>query len=267
MRAIWKGAIQFGLVTIPIRLYTGTEDRSVGFHQLHAEDLGRIRYRRVCEVCGRDVDYADIIKGYELDGGRYVPLTDEELESVPAPSGRAVEISSFVEMEQIDPMYYQRTYYLAPEEIGAKAYQLLRETLERTGKAAVAKIAIREKEHLALIRPKGEALVLETMYWPDEIRDIPSEELHPDVQIREPELKMAENLIESLTEEWDPTAFKDEYREALMEIIERKAAGQEIEAPPEPEAAPVIDLMEALKASVEAAKTTRAARKKSAAAS
>src|SRR5680860_413375 len=260
MKTMWKGAIQFGLVSIPVRMYTGTSDKSLGFHQLHDEDMGRIRYHRVCHTCGQEVPFEDIIKGYEIEKDRHVPLTEEDLEAVEVTSSRAVDIAAFVKSEEIDPIYYERTYYLAPEELGAKPYHLLRQVLQETDRAAVAKITLREKEHLALIRPMGEALVLETMHWPDEIRELPREELRTDVKIRDQERQMAVSLIDNLTEDWNPQEFRDEDRDALMTVIEQKAAGETVEARKAEEPAPAIDLMDALKASVEAAKKRRTQR-------
>jgi DNA end-binding protein Ku len=254
MKTMWKGAIQFGLVSIPVRMYTATEEKSVRFHQLHEKDQARIRYERVCSAEGEEVPYDEIVRGFEIEKDRYVVLTDEELDSVPVKSSRAIDISLFVQIEDIDPIYFQKTYYLTPEEIGAKPYRLLVEALQETGRVAVAKIAIREKEHLAVIRPFGEALVLETMHWPDEIRELPVEEIRRKVDVRPQELQMAMSLIENLTEEWRPEEFQDEYREALMDLIQQKAAGQEISRPPVEEAPKVVDLMAALKASVEASR-------------
>jgi DNA end-binding protein Ku len=254
MKTMWKGAIQFGLVSIPVRMYTATEEKSVRFRQLHEEDLSPIRYQRVCQAEGVEVPYEDIVKGYEIEKDRYVVLTDEDLDSIPVASSRAIDIRQFVDIKDIDPIYFQKSYYLAPDEVGAKPYQLLRATLEETGRVAVAKIAIREKEHLAVIRPLGEALVLETMFWPDEIREVPLPEIRYKTDLRPQEVKMAKSLIQNLTEEWRPEEFEDEYRSAVMELIERKAAGEEVAAPPPREEPQVVDLMAALKASVEASK-------------
>jgi DNA end-binding protein Ku len=238
-------------------MFTATEEKSVRFHQLHDKDLSRIRYQRVCEAEGKEVPYEDIVKGFEIEKGQYVVLTDEELESIPVQSSRAIEIAQFVEIEDIDPIYFQKSYYLTPDEVGAKPYKLLLTVLEETERVAVAKIAIREKEHLAVIRPLGDALVLETMFWPDEIRQLPKEELRFKAELRPQELQMAKSLIENLTEEWDPEAFQDEYREALMELIHKKATGEEVTVAPIPETPQVVDLMAALKASVDASKKKR----------
>jgi DNA end-binding protein Ku len=254
-RTMWRGAISFGLVSIPVRVFPATEEKTLRFNQLHAEDLGRIRYKRVCSKCGKEVDFDDIVKGYEYEKDRYVVLTDEELDSVPVESGRAIDIEQFVDIEEIDPIYFKKTYYLVPEETGVKAYHLLRDALEEDGRVGIAKVSFRDKEHLSAIRLRDGVVVLETMFWPDEIRASDFEELEKDVKTRPQEVQMARSLIENLTEDWDPERYSDEYREALLEIVEKKVAGEEVEVIPEPEKAPeVVDLMEALKQSVEATK-------------
>ncbi|HXF36643.1 MAG TPA: Ku protein [Actinomycetota bacterium] len=272
-RAMWKGAISFGLVTIPVAVYPATEERSLRFNQLHAKDDGRIRYKRVCSVCGEEVPYDEIVKGYEYEKDRYVTLTDEELDAVPVESSRAIDIERFVDLEEIDPIYFKKSYYLVPEEVGAKAYVLLREAMSRDGKVGIAKVSFRDKEHLAALRFKDRAFVLETMFWPDEIRE--AEGVDVDAEVRPQEVEMARQLIESLSGPFDPEAYRDEYREKLLEIVERKVAGEEITVAEEAEAPQkVVDLMAALKASVEAAKQKekekppakkRATRKKAAA--
>jgi DNA end-binding protein Ku len=255
-RSMWKGAISFGLVTIPVSVYPATEEKSVRFNQLHDEDMGRVRYKRVCEIDGEEVSYEHIVKGYEIEKDRYVVLTDEDFDKVPVESSRAIDIHQFVNLEEIDPILYKKSYYLVPDETGAKAYALLRRALEEEGKVGISKVSFRDKEHLAALRFKDDAFVLETMYWPDEIRAAEFETIHEDGKIREQEIEMAKTLIENLSEPWNPEAYRDEYREALLEIVEKKAAGEEIEAAPEAQPARVVDLMEALKASVEAVKKT-----------
>ncbi|HEY3265135.1 MAG TPA: Ku protein [Actinomycetota bacterium] len=253
-RSMWKGAISFGLVTIPVSVYPATEEKSVRFNQLHDEDMGRIRYKRVCEIDGEEVSYEHIVKGYEIEKDRYVVLTDEDFDAVPVESSRAIDIQQFVDLEEIDPILYKKSYYLVPEETGAKAYALLRRALEEESKVGISKVSFRDKEHLAALRFKDDVFVLETMFWPDEIRAADFETVHEDGKIRDQEVEMAKALIENLSEAWNPEAFKDEYREALLEVVEKKAAGEEIEAAPEAQPARVVDLMEALKASVEAVK-------------
>jgi len=235
-------------------VYPATEEKSVKFNQLHDEDMGRIRYKRVCEVDGEEVSYDHIVKGYELEKDRYVVLEDEDFDAVPVESSRTIDIQQFVDLEEIDPILYKKSYYLVPEETGAKAYALLRRALEEESKVGISKVSFRDKEHLAALRFKDDVFVLETMFWPDEIRAAEFDTVHEDGKIREQEVEMAKSLIENLSEPWNPDAFKDEYREALLEIVEKKAAGEEIEAAPEAQPARVVDLMEALKASVEAVK-------------
>jgi DNA end-binding protein Ku len=253
-RAMWKGAISFGLVTIPVAVYPVTEEKGLKFNQLHDEDGGRIRYKRVCEKDGEEVTFEHIVKGYEVEKDRYVVLTDEDLNAVPVESSRAIDIHRFVDLDEIDPVMFKKSYYLVPEETGAKAYALLREAMADDGRVGIAKVSFRDKEHLAALRFKDEAFVLETMYWPDEIREADFGGVDVSAKIRGQELEMAKQLIESLSGEWNPEEYSDEYREALLQIVEAKLNGQEIEVvAPEP-TAKVVDLMEALKASVAAAK-------------
>jgi DNA end-binding protein Ku len=262
-RAMWKGAISFGLVTIPVSVYPATEEKTLRFNQLHDEDGGRIRMKRTCSIEGEEVGYEHIVKGYEYEKDRYVILTDEDFEAIPVESSRAIDIQQFVELEEIDPMQYKKSYYLVPEETGAKAYALLREALNRSGKVGIAKVSFRDKEHLAALRFRDEAFVLETMYWPDEIREADFGGVDVSAKIRPNELEMAQTLIENLTADWDPTEFKDEYREALLRIVEAKINGEEIEIVEAEPTAKVVDLMEALKASVAAAKKEPKARPES----
>lgn len=253
-RSMWKGAISFGLVTIPVSVYPATEEKSLRFNQLHDEDMGRIRYRRVCAVDGEEVDFEHIVKGYEVEKDRYIVLTDEDLDAVPVESSRAIDIEQFVDLGEIDPILFKKSYYLVPDETGAKAYALLRTALSEESKVGIAKVSFRDKEHLAALRFKDDVFVLETMYWPDEIRAAEFDTLDAGSKIRDNEVEMAKQLIESLTEPWNPERFKDGYREALLSIVEKKIAGEPIEVPAEAPPAKVVDLMEALKASVAAAK-------------
>jgi DNA end-binding protein Ku len=253
-RAMWKGAISFGLVTIPVAVYPATEEKSLKFNQLHDEDMGRIRYKRVCSVDGEEVDYEHIVKGYEVEKDRYVVLTDEDLDAVPVESSRAIDIQQFVALDEIDPILFKKSYYLVPDETGVKAYALLRRALSEEGKVGIAKVSFRDKEHLAALRFKDDVFVLETMYWPDEVRAAEFDTVDSDEKVRDNEVEMAKALIENLSEPWNPEQFKDEYREALLDVVERKLAGEPIEAPAEAAPARVVDLMEALKASVAAAK-------------
>ncbi|MEV0587363.1 Ku protein [Nonomuraea sp. NPDC050310] len=258
MRSIWKGAISFGLVTIPVKLYSATEQKDVSFHQVHREDGGRIRYKRVCTKDGEEVAYADIAKGYELATGEMVVLTDEDFEGLPLSTSRRIDVLQFSPADQIDPIYFAKSYYLEPDAQGAKPYVLLRNALESSGQVAVVKVALRQRESLATLRVRDGVFVLETMLWPDEIRAPEFEFLDEDIEVRPQELKMAESLITTMEADFDPREYHDTYREALQEVIEAKVAGREVVAAPETEeAGPAVDLMAALRASVEAAKKER----------
>jgi DNA end-binding protein Ku len=264
-RAMWKGAISFGLVTIPVSVYPATEEKGLKFNQLHDEDGGRIRYKRVCEKDGEEVSFEHIVKGYEVEKDRYVVLTDEDFDAVPVESSRAIDIERFVDLDDIDPVMFKKSYYLIPEETGAKAYALLREAMSEDGRVGIAKVSFRDKEHLAALRFKDDAFVLETMYWPDELREADFGGVDVGGKVTDQEMAMARQLIESLAGAWEPERFSDEYREGLLEIVEAKLHGQEIEVvAPEP-TAKVVDLMEALKASVAAAKKQEPAPKEASA--
>ncbi len=253
-RAMWKGAISFGLVTIPVAVYPATEEKTLRFNQLHDEDGGRIRYKRVCEKDGEEVTFEHIVKGFEVEKDRYVVLTDDDFDQVPVASSRAIDIVRFVDLDEIDPVLFKKSYYLIPDETGAKAYALLREAMAQDGRVGIAKVSFRDKEHLAALRFKDDAFVLETMYWPDEVREADFGGVEVNVEVRDQELAMARQLIDSLASEWSPDEFTDEYREALVRIVEAKLSGQEIEVVEAEPTAKVVDLMEALKASVAAAK-------------
>jgi DNA end-binding protein Ku len=262
MRTIWKGAISFGLVTIPVKLYSATQEQDVSFHQVHRDDGGRIKYQRVCSVDGQQVAYADIAKGYELPTGEVVVLTDEDFADLPLVTSKTVEVLQFVPLEQVDPMYFDSSYYLEPEDLGVKPYVLLRDALDRSARVALVKVALRQRERLACLRSKGGVLVLETMLWPDEIRAPDFGFLSDDVTARPQELAMAESLIEALAGDFDPTEYHDEYRAALQQVIEAKVEGRDVVAPPgqATEEGAVVDLMAALRASVEAAQRARGER-------
>lgn len=258
MRAIWKGALAFGMVSIPVRLYSATEDRDVSFHQVHEQDAGRVRYRRVCEECGEEVAYADIAKGYELPSGETVMLTDEDFANLPLPTTKTVELVAFVPADQVDPLALARGYYLEPEPAGRKPYELLRAALDRNQRVGLAKIAVRSKESLAVLRPRGNLLALQTMVWPDEVRKAQFDVLDREVAVSDAESRMADTLVEAMSGDFAPEEYHDGYREALLSVIEAKTAGQVFApraAPEEP--APSVDLITALQASVEAAKAAR----------
>jgi DNA end-binding protein Ku len=256
MRSIWRGAVSFGLVSIGVKLYTATEDRDIRFHQVHVEDGGRIKYKRVCSIDGEEVEYNDIAKGYELPDGQLVILTDEDFEDLPLATRREIEVLEFVDQDEIDPIHFEKTYYLEPDGPAVRPYVLLREALENAGQVAITKIAIRQRESLAAMRVREGVLVLHTMRWPDEIRRPDFSFLDEDVAVRPQELQMAEALIASMTGDFDPTDFKDEYREALTTLLEAKQSGGEVQPVPEvaDTGSAVVDLMSALRRSVERAR-------------
>ena len=254
---MWKGAITFGLISIPVKLYSAVQAKTPRFNLLHDEDGGRIKYQRICSVCGKEVTWDEIVKGYEYEKDHYVQLTDEDFDSLDVESIRAIDVVSFVPLTDIDPIYFDKSYYVAPENTGVKAYKLLSEALQAEGQVGIAKVSLREKEHLATIRiTDDDVIVLETMHWPDEIRQPAFEELDKQVDLRDNEVKMARQLVQQLSAEFNPEEFHDEYRVALEEMINRKVEGEEVTVAPEPAEEPtkVIDLMEALKASVDEAK-------------
>ena len=257
-QTVWKGSISFGLVSIPVRLFGATEEKDVSFRQVHAADAGRIRYKRVCEVDGQEVAYADIAKGYELPDGDVVVLTDEDFKDLPVASSRVVDVVQFVDFGEIDPTALSRAYYAEPTG-DAKPYVLLRDTLEESGRVAVVKVALRNRERLAILRPRDGVLVLQTMLWPDEVRKSDFGFLDEDVTVRPQEMAMAQSYVETLAGEFDPSEFHDDYREALEEVVEAKVQGREVERPPEPVAdgGKVVDLMDALRRSVAEAKRNR----------
>ncbi|MFD0683116.1 non-homologous end joining protein Ku [Actinomadura fibrosa] len=258
MRSIWKGAISFGLVTIPVKLYSATEQRDVAFHQVHREDGGRIKYKRVCTVDGEEVPYSDIAKGFELPSGDMVVLTDEDFADLPLSTSRRIDVLQFVGEEEVDPIYFAKSYYLEPDGQGAKPYVLLRDALEGSGRVAVVKVALRQRESLATLRVRDGVFVLETMLWPDEVRAPDFPFLEEDIEVRKQELSMATSLIESMEGDFDPSEYKDAYREALQQVIDAKIEGKEITRPEEEAGEePAADLLSALRASVEAAKKSR----------
>ncbi len=257
MRAIWKGAISFGLVTIPVGLYTATDNRRPKFKQLRSSDHSAIKYKRVAEKDGEEVPWEEIVKGYEVEKGRYVVFTDEELDAVGKASAGTVDVVQFVSEEEIDPIYYRSSYYLAPEKTGVKAYRILLQALEEKNMVGIAKVAIREREYLATLRADEGVIVMETMYWPEEIREPRFELLEEDVEVRAEEVKMAEMIIDNLTSSFDPSQWRDTSREAIEEMAKAKIEGHEVVTPEAPEPTGVVDLMEALKASVEATKAKR----------
>ncbi|MCK9924043.1 Ku protein [Frankia sp. AgPm24] len=255
MRSIWKGVISFGLVSIPVRLYSATQERDIAFHQVRRSDGSRIRYRRVAEADGDEVSYANVAKGFELPDGQTVVLTDDDFANLPLSTSKAIDVLEFVPLEQVDPIYFARSYYVEPDRTGAKPYVLLRDALARSGRVALVRIALRQREQLATLRVRDGVFVLATMLWPDEVREPDFPFLSDEVAVRPQELAMAGSLIDTLAADFDPTRFTDHYREALQSVIEAKAAGREVLAPPEIEPSePTGDLMAALRASIAAAR-------------
>jgi DNA end-binding protein Ku len=259
-RAIWSGAISFGLVNIPVKLYSAVSRKTVRFHQIDGESGQRIRQQRVNPESGDEIPYEQIVKGYEISPDRYVTITPEELESLEPQKTRTIDIEQFVDLEQIDPIYYDHPYYLAPDKGAAKAYKLLLDAMREADKVAIARVVIRSKESLVALRSYDGAITIETMLFPDEVVSPDSiEELGSvdgEVKNTKRELDMAKQLIESLSGDFDPSQYRDEYRERVLELIEKKAAGETItiEAP-EPERKEVPDLMAALEASIAASKS------------
>jgi len=259
MRSMWKGAVSFGLVMIPVKLYTATETKDIAFRQVHREDGGRIRFRRFCTVDDQEVPYEEVAKGYELADGEIVILTEEDMAELPLPTTKSIEVVQFCPAEQLDPILFNRSYFLEPEAAGARAYSLLREALEQSGKIAIAQVALRQRESLAILRARDGVLVLETLLWPDEVRvpDFPF--LADNIEVRAQELRMAESLIESMTLDFDPDEYHDSYREALQELVTAKVEGREVMQPVAagPGEEEPSSLADALRASLEAAKSGR----------
>jgi DNA end-binding protein Ku len=261
MRSIWRGAVSFGLVSIGVKLYSATEDHDIRFHQVHAADGGRVKYKRVCSIDGEELEYGDIAKGYELPDGQLVILTDEDFDELPLTTRREIEVLEFVDQDEIDPIHFEKTYYLEPDAPSTRPYVLLRDALENAGQVAITKISIRQRESLAALRVREGVLVLHTMRWPDEIRSPDFAFLDEDVSVRPQELQMAEALISSMSGDFDPSDFSDDYTAAMTALLEAKQTGGEVQPLPEtaePGAA-VVDLMSALRRSVERARGGSAA--------
>jgi DNA end-binding protein Ku len=272
MRSIWAGAISFGLVVIPVKLYAATEQRDITFRQVHRADGGRIQFRRFCTMDGEEIPYADIAKGYELPTGDMVVLTDDDLAELPLVTAHRIEVLHFAPSGQVEPILANKSYYLEPESTGVRAYVLFRDALEKSGKVAVAKVALRQREALAALRVRDGVLTLETLLWPDEVRKPEFPFLDEDIEVRSQELKMAASLIETMTEDFEPDQYHDAYREALEAVVRAKVEGNDVVRPagmavPAPKGE-IADLAETLRASVAALKAEReGAKPKSAAAS
>ncbi|HET7385237.1 MAG TPA: Ku protein [Nocardioidaceae bacterium] len=260
MRAIWKGAVSFGLVSVPVKLYSATESHDISFRQVHAKDGGRIRYRRVCSIDGEEVEYADIAKGYEAEDGQMVVLDNQDLADLAAPSSREISVEQFVPREQIDPMWLDKSYYLEPDAAAAKPYALLRDALQEADRVAVVTVSLRTRMTTAVLRVRDDVIVMQTMLWPDEIRqpDFSSLDSTEDT-VKPQEMKMARMLVETLAGDYDPDAFEDDYANAVHALVEAKLEGGEVtqvEAQ-EPSGGEVVDLLAALQRSVDAAKGSR----------
>jgi DNA end-binding protein Ku len=251
-RSIWSGVITFGMVSIPVKLFPATQEKDVAFHLLHQSDHSRIKFKRFCATEDEEVPQDELVKAFEVSKDQYVEITDEDLEKLPLPAKHTIELSAFVKASDIDPIYYDKSYYLEPDETGVKPYALLLKVLEKKNVTGVASIAIRNKESLCALRPMDGTLLLETLHYPDEIRE--REMTAPHVQVNERELAVAATLVDALAEPFDPSKYKDHYREALLELIEAKTEGRKVVVPDGGKAEPVTDLMEALRASIEAAK-------------
>jgi len=258
MRAIWKGAVSFGLVSVPVKLYSATENKDISFRQVHAKDGGRIKYQRICSLDGEEVAYADIAKGYETEDGEMVILDDSDMAELPATSSREISVEKFVPSEQIDPMLFEKSYYLEPEKVGAKPYALLRKALEESDRMALVTVSLRNRMSLAVLRVREDVIVLQTMMWPDEIRQPDFGAV--DVEDAKPaEVKMANMLVETLAGDFVPDEFEDDYREAVEALVKAKIEGGEIKAAPTPAktGGEVVDLLAALQRSVDAARGSR----------
>jgi len=257
-RSIWRGTISFGLVSVPVRMFTATESKELRFHFLHKDDLTPIGYDKVRKDTGEHVDPEDIVRGFEVSKGQYVPLEDEDLDRLDVELTKAIDICDFVDLDEIDPVYFRKAYYLLPEDGAEKPYLLLVRALEETGKVGIAKVVIRNKQHLAALRPVDGTLVLETMYYADEVRR--PDKVKAKGDLRAAEVEMAKSLVENLSEPFDPEKYDDTYRKELLGLMRAKAKGKKLPEPQEDEGGEVIDLMQALRESVE--KTKRSAQKR-----
>lgn len=261
MRAIWKGAVSFGLVSVPVKLYAATESHDVSFRQVHAKDGGRIKYQRVCSLDGEEVPYSDIAKGYETEDGEMVILSDEDMAELPATSSREIAVEKFVPSDQIDPMLFEKSYYLEPEKSGAKPYALLRQALKDADRMAVVTVALRQRTSVAVLRvrqtDRGDVIVLQTMMWPDEVR-VPDFDVEVG-DVKDQEVKMAHMLVETLAGDFDASEFEDDYAGAVEALVKAKIEGGEVKrtATSTKTSGEVVDLLAALQKSVAAAKTAR----------
>ena len=261
-RSLWTGTISFGLVSVPVRMFSATQSKELRFHFLDKHDLQPIAYDKVRRDTGEHVDNDDIVRGFEVEKGRYVPLEDEDLDRLDVELTKTIDICDFVDLEQIDPIYFRKAYYLAPQEGAEKPYQLLVRALDETGKVAIAKIVIRNKQHLAALRPSNGTLVLETMYYADEVRQPEEVAGNGKVEVHKPEVEMAKSLVENLSAEFDPGKYDDTYRKELLELLRAKAKGAPLPEPEEESDGEVVDLMAALRESVERTQKKSGGRKR-----
>jgi len=259
-RSLWTGTISFGLVSVPVRMFSATSSKELRFHFLDKHDLQPIAYDKVRRDTGEHVDNDDIVRGFEVEKGRYVPLEDEDLDRLDVELTKTIDICDFVDLEQIDPIYFRKAYYLAPQDGAEKPYALLARALDETGKVAIAKIVIRNKQHLAAVRAADRALVLETMYYADEVRE--PEKVDGRVQLRRPEVEMAKSLVENLSADFDPAKYDDTYRKELLGLLRKKAKGAKLPEPEEEPEGEVVDLMAALRESVERTQKKSGGRKR-----
>jgi DNA end-binding protein Ku len=260
MRAIWKGAVSFGLVSVPVKLYAATESHDISFRQVHAKDGGRIRYKRICSIDGEEVEYADIAKGYETEDGQMVILDDADLAELPASSSREISVEKFVPSDQIEPMWLEKSYYLEPDKAAAKPYALLREALKEADRVAVVTVSLRTRMTTAVLRVRDDVIVMQTMMWPDEIRNPDFSGLDAaEMDVKPNELKMARMLVDTLAGDYDPSEFEDDYAHAVEALVQAKLEGGEVQQPvkDKPSGGEVVDLLAALQKSVDAAKTAR----------
>jgi DNA end-binding protein Ku len=261
MHTMWKGSISFGLVNVPVKMFAATEDKDVKFRYLHKECSTPVKNIRTCPSCKREIEWSEVVKGYEYQPGQFVILTDEEVEKIAPQNTKTINIQHFVDLREIDPIYFNKSYYLAPQDTGSKAYALLRKAMADTGKIAVAKLIIRSSEQLAVLRTYEDVIVMETIYYPEEVRaasEIPSVPI--DIELDEREVSMAKQLIESLAIEFVPEQYKNEYREAILDVIQAKVEGEEITLAAEPKRDEIHDLMKALQASLNVVRTNEAER-------
>jgi DNA end-binding protein Ku len=247
---VWKGYITFGLITIPIRLFAAARGERVGFHQIHGVCGTRIKQQTYCPHCERVVERSELVKGYEVEKDQYVIVNDEEIKSVAPASSDNMEILEFVKAEGIDPIFFDASYFMVPEEAGRKAYHLLLETMRKSGYSAIAKVAMHQREYTVVVRPNPNGLVLHTMYYPEEVREVPEFGRDDNVIVKPQEVALAEKLVEGLASDFDPSKYHDEYQQRLKELIEAKREGQTVEAAAPRKRAPVIDLMQALQKSL-----------------